>query len=477
MGWFALAAALTIGTLTRFWHLDGASLFTDEAYSFAIGQLPVPALLETVARSDYHPPLFYLATHGLLQLVHLRLWDYRYAAAPFGLLTIAATWGAARKMFGDVAAAMAAIAVALSPALITFDRIYRMYAVLVALSTVSWWLLVEAEAAQGRRRFWLWASYAILAVALAYTHYLGLLVLACQAIYATVNWRSRPAFIAYGLTAIAYLPWLPSMRAQLSLGGMAIGRPGLDLGLARSVGGAFAPGLPDSVFSWSFGIWTVVVAILAIAIAGGWIGWRSALPFWLAPLGLAVFLSIALGRNLAYFPRYLLVDIPPVAIALGVLVAKLSATRARLAAFAVGAACVGVLGVASTNVLVNPYYQFPDWYAVNDVMRADESPKDTIVLDAAYEYLVVRDYSAFRGHRILSFMNATDFRPIFGFIATHPEARIWYVQAQNEYWDPERRIEAALAHRPIIFARRFPRQAWENEVTVMLFGPEPGRGM
>jgi 4-amino-4-deoxy-L-arabinose transferase-like glycosyltransferase len=474
LGAAALVVGLVLGALTRFWHLDAASLFTDEAYTFAIASLPVPALLETLARSDYHPPLFYLRTHALLHVVHLPLWDYRYFCAPFGLLTILATWGAARRMFGPVAAAVAAIVVALSPALIVYDRIYRMYAPFVALATVSWWLLVSAQPAQGRRRTALWAFYALTAVLLVYTHYLGILVLACQALYALANWsRARAAFIAYALVLAAYVPWLPQMRRQLALGGLAVGRPGLDAGLAHSVSGAFAMGIPGSMLAWAGGDWLALGIVLVLAVAGAWLGRRTALPFWLGTLAVAVVLSVAASRNLAYFSRYLLVDIPPVAIAFGVIIQTLAASRARLAAAAVATACVALLGIGATNVLVDPYYQFPDWYAVNAAMLAAEKPDDAIVLDAGYEYLVVHDYSGFRGRLILSFMNPGDFAPILHWIADHPRARVWYVQSQSEYWDPKGRIAAALRPRPVVIERRFPRQAPENAVTLILFDAMP----
>jgi len=476
LGWLVSALALAAGIATRFWHLGEASLFTDEAYTFAIASLPIPALLQTLATADYHPPLFYLATHVLLAVEHLPLWDYRYASAPFGLVTILATWAVARKLAGSVAAAVSALAVALSPALITFDRIFRMYAVLVALATVSWWLLVLAQSATGARRAWLWGGYAAVSVALAYTHYLGLLVLACQAVYVVVHWTSaRPALFAYLLTALAYLPWLGKMREQLALGGLALGRPGFDAGLAASVRGGFIPGLPDALFARPWALWVPLALVCAIAVAGGWIGRRTILPYWLGVLVLGVILSVALGRNLAYFPRYLLVDIPPVAIAFGAIVAQLAAAGARIPALAAATACVALLGVASTNVLVDPYYQFPDWYAVNATLRAGERPSDAVVLDAAYEYLVVRNYSGFRGRTILSFMNPSDFAPILQWIAANPQRRIWYVQAQNAYWDPQLRIAASLANRPVVLRRRFPRQAPENEVTVVLFGPAPAR--
>ena len=106
-------------------------------------------------------------------------------------------------------------------------------------------------------------------------------------------------------------------------------------------------------------------------------------------------------------------------------------------------------------------------------MRANEKPSDAIVLDAGYEYLVVHDYSGFRGHMILSFMNPNDFGPILRWIAANPRARVWYIQSQSSYWDPQGRIEAALARRPLVLARRFPRQAPENDVTLLLFDAIP----
>ncbi len=183
-GRLALLLALVIGAALRLWDVTGPSVHTDEAFTFAISALPVPALLHNVVVHDFHPPLFYLATHALLVKIPKPRWDYRYVTALFGCLTIVATWGAARRMFGWRAAAFAALAVALVPGLVQYDRLYRMYAVTVALSTLVWWLLLEAEAAIGRRRRVLWGAYVIVAIILPYVDYLGALMLICQAAYA-----------------------------------------------------------------------------------------------------------------------------------------------------------------------------------------------------------------------------------------------------------------------------------------------------
>ncbi|MBV8339194.1 MAG: hypothetical protein JO343_04545, partial [Candidatus Eremiobacteraeota bacterium] len=98
-----LAAALVIGAFCRFWDLTGPSLFIDEGFVFHIAEHPVPELLRLVAYTDFHPPLFYLVTHELMRSVHWPLWSYRYLTAAFSLIGIAATWGIARRCFGDVA--------------------------------------------------------------------------------------------------------------------------------------------------------------------------------------------------------------------------------------------------------------------------------------------------------------------------------------------------------------------------------------
>lgn len=470
----ALVLALVTGAALRMWDLTGPSLHTDEAFTFAIGGLPIPALLHNVVFHDFHPPLFYLATHALLVGIPKPRWDYRYITALFGCLTIVAGWGAARRMFGWRAAAFAAFALALAPGLVQYDRLYRMYALTVALSTLAWWLLVEAEAAIGRRRLVLWGAYALVAVTLPYVDYLGALMLLCQAAYALAKPRSRgPAFVGLGLAAVAYVPWLGALQAQLPMGGLALSRPGLDAGLSASIQGAFAAGIPDAWIGGPIGFAFAVIAFIAVAIAA-WLGRSSALPFWLGAFLVQVAGSIILAKNLAYFPRYLLIDIPAVCIALGLLVSTLAVTRLRIAGAAAALAFFIICGLAVSNVLLVPYYQFPDWYALNAVVLAHERPGDAIVLDAGYEALVVSEYTAFRGRDVLSFMNPADFTPLLLWIDRHPRRRIWYVEHQNEYWDPQRRIASALVRaRPVLATQRWPRQHPVDRVNVMLFGEVP----
>ena len=471
VGRLGLLLAVVVGSTLRFWNLTLPSQHTDEAFTFALSALPVPALLHNVVIHDFHPPLFYLLTHYLMVWIPKPQWDYRYIAALFGCLTIVATWGAARRMFDPLAAAIAALFVALAPVLVQHDRIYRMYAVTVALCTLCWWLLLEIEQTTGKPRSALSAAYAIVAVALPFIDYFGVLILAAQGLYAlTRRTRLWPALVAIGLSAVALVPWIGALREQLPLAGVSVSRPGFDIGLANSIAGAFAAGTPAQWFDWPGGAFAPLLAVAALAVAGAWLGRRTALPFWLGVLAVQIAGSIVIGKNLAYFPRYLLVDIPPVCIAIGLTISTLVAARFRFAGGALGFALLAFFGIGASHVTFDPYYQFPNWYAVNGLMLQHEEPSDAIVLDAAYESLVVRDYTAFRGRTTLTFMNPADFAPILSWIARHPNRRVWYIEHQNFYWDAQRAIASSLAlARRTLVSRKWPHRLPVDNVSVTLF--------
>ncbi len=475
LGLVGLALALAAGAALRLWDLTGPSQHTDEAFTFGLSAMPVPALLRNVVAHDFHPPLFYLATHYLMVWLPKPQWDYRYLTSAFGCLTILATWVAARRMFGPVAAAIASLAVALAPALVQYDRIYRMYAVTVALCTLSFALLLELERASGRRRIALVAAYAVVAIALPYVDYLGALVLAAQGAYALTRGRSlAPALVVLAAAAAAFVPWLHALREQLPLAGIALSRPALDVGLAASVEGAFAAGTPPAWLAWPGGELAPALVLGCLVVAGAYLGRRSALPFWLGVLVVQIAGSILAGKNLAYFPRYLLIDVPPVCIAIGLVIAQLVQARRRVAAAALGIGLAAFLSITVSNVMFESFYQFPDWYAVNALMLREGRPADAIVLDAGYEALAVRDFTAFRGHETLSFMNPSDFGGILAWIARHPDRRVWYIEHQQFYWDPQRRIASALGERrPTLIQRRWPRRWAVDDVSVMLFGEVP----
>jgi hypothetical protein len=474
IGWVALGFALAAGATLRFWHLTLASQHTDEAFTFAVASLRIPALLAAVSTRDFHPPLFYLATHALMVTFPKPQWDYRIVTAAFGVVTIVSVWGATRRLAGPFAAACAAVAVALVPALVQYDRIYRMYAVTTALSTLSFWLLLEIECVAGARKKWLLAAYTAVLVVLPYVDYLGGLTVVVQAAYALTRRTARAWVLASaGVSALVFAFWLGPLHKQLPLAGLVISHPGLDVGLLASFQAAFAAGVPPAALSWPGGAALPLICVAVLSATGMWLGRATILPYWLAMLWIQVVLSIALGKNLAYFPRYLLIDVAPLCVSLGLVMGNLWSSRRRAVAAGIGALAVAFFGATVSNVLLDPYYQFPDWYALNAVMFDAQRPRDAIILDAGYEALVVKDFTAFRGRETLIFMNPSDFSTILRWIAAHPDRRVFYVEHQHYYWDPDRRIAAALATRPVVLTRRWPRRWPVDDVSVMLFDKVP----
>jgi len=470
-----LSSAVAAGALVRYWHLTYASPHTDEAFTFALSSLPVPQLVAAVAATDFHPPLFYLVTHAMMMTFPKPQWEYRTITALCGCLTVVATYGVSRRIFGPPAAGVAATAVALFPALVQYDRIYRMYAVTVFLTTLSFWLLAEIEQADAARRRWLVVAYTLVVIALPYTDYLGALAVAVQAVYSVTRWRRlKVVAIAIGIAALAFTPWLGPLREQLPLGGLVLSRPGLDIGLLATFQGAFAAGSPPSWSAWPGGELVPLLSVIALTAVGMRIGRATVMPWWLSLLWIQVLGSIALGKNLAYFPRYLLIDVPPLCVALGGLVGLLWSSRRQLIGAALGVAITSFLGVTLGNVLLDPYYQFPDWYALNAVMLPAEQPHDAVILDAGYERLAVQDLTAFRSREVLTFMNPGDFPALLRWIEKHPERRIWYVQHQHFYFDPQRRIAGALgARRRALLAQTWPRRWPVDDVSVVLFDKVP----
>jgi len=445
-----LILALAIGALARFWRLTDNSLFIDEAYSVFAGSLPLSKLFDFLAHNDAHPPLFYLYAHAAIATLHWQPWSYRFLTAPLGLITIVATWGIARRVFGDTAAAFAALFVAISPDLIDWDRMFRMYSMLVALSTLSWWLLLLAQDARGKALAWLWAAYCVCAALLPSVQYLGGVVVLSQVLYALPRARQAwPVFAGAGLALLALAPWLGALRTQYAFGGHVIsgaGRSFYWLGQAR---GTLFQGVPVAWFAGTTATdWAMTVFALGCLVAGCWIGRKSIVPYWLSPIAIQAAAAFALGKDLV-IPRYLLAMIPAFDVCLGAIVALLLGTRWRIAGIALVSAFATLSIIAALDNLLDPFYQRTDWYAVDIVLLRSEKPSDAIVIDQGFAVTVLGGLNAFQGHDVMPVIDQASVAEAIRWIDARPRQRIWYVENQYYYPDPKRAVyEHLRATRP-----------------------------
>ena len=440
----ALAGALLIGGYFRLWDLTAQSLFLDEGYTFMVAGKAWPQFMYELVYHDFHPPLFYALTHYAIAWLHWQFWDYRYLTAPFGLITVIATFAIARRLFGDVAAGIAALLVAVEPTLIQWDRLYRMYSVMTALAAVSWWVLLIAQEKTGRKRVLFWILYALLAIVQPYIHYLGALTVMCQSLYALTNVRKLWPAIASGVAAaVALLPWAWAIRIQYPNGAHVAGTPNLPISWSPLMRDVLLAGVPlDWVRPLAFD-WTVLVVGLATIAIGIWLKPRSILPFWLGVAALQIVGTIVTGKGLV-IPRYLLPVVPAIAIAMGATFAWLLASRARVIG-AVGAVAVPALFiVCCANVVYDPYYQFPDWYLVNLVVLQNEHRDDAMLFVQGFPYVVVGDFTAFRNHPADGPAMPEDLPYAFKWLKRHAGQRVWYIENQYFYPDPDKKLKAYL---------------------------------
>ncbi len=195
-----------------------ARFWIDEGLSVGIASHPllhIPGVLQ----QDGSPPLYYMLLQRLDR--HLR---QRRGAHPCDVDRLRAgdvpvAWFGARALFGDRAAWIAALLAAINPFLTYYAEETRMYslAALLSFCVVSTFVVVFL---QGRRR-WL-PAFSLSLVLLAYTHNWGLF-LALGTVAALVPlWREssdrrgllRDAAIGYGVAALLYLPWVPTLLSQ-----------------------------------------------------------------------------------------------------------------------------------------------------------------------------------------------------------------------------------------------------------------------
>jgi uncharacterized membrane protein len=465
-----LAFALATGALVLFWRLTAQSPFIDEAFTVRIASQDVPALVQAVARQDVHPPLFYLLAHFAVTWLHWPVQYYRLLAAPLSLFTIFATWALARRFFGDRAALVASLIIALQPVMLPWDRLFRMYAVLVPVAAASWLLLVKAlDESDRRRRTTFWVLYAACALALPYLQYLGAVVLVCQSGYAIADWKKRWPVLASALAALSsLLPWLWAIRIQFPRGGYtATAHPNiLDVTSGLAVLGAPEAWVHQAWFSPVIGC-----VMIAVIVAGAVLGRASPLPWWLAQIALQFAATLLLEKALA-IPRYLLTALPAVSIAIGAVSATLIASRMRVLGFALAASFVALEAVCVSNLVLDPYYQFPDWNLVRAVVGTNEKPSDVMVFDQAYPGMVVDADPAFAGHELYGPNTPADVAPTIRLVNQHPPARVWYIENQYWYPDPGHRILRYLqTTRSVIRIWHEARSDPANEVYLLLFGP------
>lgn len=377
---------ILLGTLLRFFRLVHSTFWLDEIHSLERASQPTLRATYALVIAKNHAPLFDTFLH-----FWRRLGDspfvLRLPAVFFGVLTIAVTFAVARRFFNRRVGLLSSLLLALSPVHIYYSRETRMYTLVTLFVALGIYLLGRALQVR-RRATWHWVAYAAVMALALYTHYYAGFSLLALSLFAALYllwhraWRTLSTFLAAGFAiALLFLPWLPNFWRQLQnnpvawlpeptgdfilylLGRFFLEEVTLDAAypyLALLLLGTFTLGLVLTRYQRKVPNWAV---LFVIAVSVG--------PFLLAALA-------SLVKPLL-FDRYLLVAVPPAAVALAVALNNVSKARAGkiVALLLLAAIVVSAYGIAAKEWK-------PDWQELAGYLADYSSEEEPIYVVPAH---------------------------------------------------------------------------------------------
>jgi mannosyltransferase len=376
--WLPLVSVAALGAVLRWFRIDTQSLWYDEGISAHQLTRSFPDILRASAL-DTHPPLYYWT---------LKAWGDALGGGDIALRSLSALWGVVavvltfligRRLFGSVAASVAAVLVAVSPLAIYYSQEVRMYAQVTTLGLLAVYAYVE-------RRYWL---YALAGLATLYSQYLGAALLIAVNVHAVLWLRSRREWrwwlAANAAIAVGFLPWLPTFIDQQS---HALNTsPRTVEGLALGTLGAYGGGIARGDLFVVMGAVLVGLALLAVVLEHDRRATSLPLFAWLAPLVLV----LALGLRSGLFEvRYLVLGLPGLMLLAGVAITR--ATRVpALTGVVACAACVPA-ALALQQQYFDPALARDNYRGLVADIERDAQPGDAVVLSAPNQVEIFGHY-------------------------------------------------------------------------------------
>jgi mannosyltransferase len=401
----ALTALVALALALRLYRLDARSLWLDEILTSQPAHLNGPGDVVAWSKAALNQmPLFYMFTwflgHWSDTGVILRL-----PALVFGTLLVPAVFILGRNLFGTLAGLVAGLLSAVMPFAVWYSQEARAYTLLMLLTTLQMYF---AFAAVKRGRAISWVGLAGFTILNLYTHYVAIFATVAMAVYVGLfllndlvrgparqsserRRRLALALVAGAVVAIAYVPWVPSLRRLLARPDQSVGQIHLNhtANLTDLANTLTAIGLTGFVLAFlCLGLLAAIVwAPQGKAVESGlllaWIG---------VPLAL---LSFTAGPAvLAIDVRYIAFMFPAALIAIGAGVHAASIGLAALAARArssptprrpwmtplIGLVAIALLLAQVVPALATSYTQSKDDYRAVARHITDASPPGSVVL-------------------------------------------------------------------------------------------------
>ncbi len=209
---WACAAIALVAAALRFYQLGRLSFWYDEVVTMRLARSGSPrALFERLFEIDAtRAPLHPLILEFWLKLFGTSEFAARSFSVLCGVATIILIYQIGWKAFDKRTGLWAAWLAAFSPVLVVYSREARMYAWLVLVSCVCWRLLLALRESFTPARV---VGYVLSLTALAYSHPLGLIMLAALSLAGLVDVRQTfggPGrwLAVHAAVAILILPWI-----------------------------------------------------------------------------------------------------------------------------------------------------------------------------------------------------------------------------------------------------------------------------
>ncbi|MBI4302705.1 MAG: glycosyltransferase family 39 protein, partial [Chloroflexi bacterium] len=151
----------------RVFGLSQLHSFGDQNYSVWAAHRSL-ADIATDRLQDGHPPLYYYLLHFWIALIGDGELPIRYLSLLPGVLTVAMVYKLGDRVAGRPVGTAAALLAAISPFLVYYSRIPRMYSLVTFLLTLALFL---AYRWLEKPRWWLGVGYGVAAILALYTHY------------------------------------------------------------------------------------------------------------------------------------------------------------------------------------------------------------------------------------------------------------------------------------------------------------------
>ncbi len=438
-----LLLTLLLAFALRVHNLGSQSLWYDEAVTAQVAQQGLAEMARWTA-DDIQPPLYYAITAGWVQFAGMSEWALRFPSAFFGALMVALAYALGRRLFGRVAGGLAALLAALHPLWVYYSQEARMYTLLAALGMVAGYALLRVLAAErshtGYPKFRLgwWAALVVAAIALLYTHYFAVFLLAAFALYFLLCLLARRDLgrrrllvegAAAGLLVIlAYLPWLPNtLRRFGEDASYWQGALKLDEAL-RHIAISFSTGetvLEQQAIPLAWFVAALTVVCLAALLwtsfrshrssftlsrrVGGpeWIIHRSSVLFvllyLLAPIAAILLLSTG---NPKFNPRYLMLASPALVLLLagGLALPFRSPLPSNHSPFTVNhffrlLSCLSLISLLAIfafsirNWFADPAFTKDDWRGAVAYVQSQLQPDEAVLLVSGHAYPAWRYYA------------------------------------------------------------------------------------